>query len=111
LNPTGIANIAGVGASAVQGVSAIKDNLYNDDYLAANTTSDNREATNYTDIEGTISGQNQRHVGAPRFNAVVGNAGWVKQGGQAGYSKGGVYDLTKEQIGAILAAGGQIEFI
>lgn len=111
LNTTGIANLAGLGASAVQGVSAVKDNIYNDNLLAANTTSDNREATNYVDNEGGVSGINERHVGAPRFNGIVGNAAWGKEGGQTGYSKGGVYDLTQEQIGAILAAGGQIEFI
>jgi hypothetical protein len=117
LNTTGIANLAGLGASAVQGVSAIKDNIYNDNLLAANTTSDNREATNELDYRGGYSGLNQRIMskgqgrGSTGFNGIVGNAAFVKQGGQAGYSKGGVYDLTQEQIGAILAAGGQIEFI
>jgi hypothetical protein len=117
LNTTGIANLAGLGASAVQGVSAVKDNIYNDNLLAANTTSDNREATNELDYRGGYSGLNQRIMskgqgrGSTGFNGIVGNASFVKQGGQAGYSKGGVYDLTQEQIGAILAAGGQIEFI
>ena len=50
-------------------------------------------------------------AGSTGFNSVVGNAASVKKGGQLNYQRGEVYDLTQEEIGRILAAGGQLEFI
>ena len=50
-------------------------------------------------------------AGSTGFNSVVGNAAFVKKGGQLNYQRGEVYDLTQEEIGKILAAGGQLEFI
>ena len=43
----------------------------------------------------------------PYFNQPVG----AKTGGTMKYKKDEVYDLTQAEIGAILAAGGQIKFI
>ena len=106
-------NLAGFGLRANAGR---KEMNYNKDYLADNTTSDNREAANELDYTGGYSGLNQRIMsksgaGATGFNRVVGEAAFVKRGGELKYQKGGVYDLTQEEIGQILAAGGQIKFI
>lgn len=106
-------NLAGFGLRANAGR---KEMNYNQDYLADNTTSDNREAANELDYTGGYSGLNQRIMsksgaGATGFNRVVGEAAFVKRGGELKYQRGGVYDLTQEEIGQILAAGGQIKFI
>jgi hypothetical protein len=106
-------NLAGFGLRANAGR---KEMNYNKDYLADNTTSDNRESANELDYAGGYSGLNQRIMsksgaGATGFNRVVGEAAFVKRGGELKYQKGGVYDLTQEEIGQILAAGGQIKFI
>jgi hypothetical protein len=117
LNPDGILNSKQLVGSAIQSGARTIDNIYNDDYLNARTTADNREPVNELDYRGGYSGLNQRIMskgqgrGSTGFNSVVGNAAFVKRGGQLGYQKGGEYDLTQEEIGRILAAGGQIEFI
>jgi hypothetical protein len=117
LNTKGIANIMGAVGSGIQGLSAINQNIYNDDYLNSRTTADNREPSNELDYRGGYSGLNQRIMskgqgaGSTGFNSVVGNAAFVKKGGQLNYQRGEVYDLTQEEIGRILAAGGQLEFI
>lgn len=95
----------------IKGIFDAADNVYQDDYLNANTTSDNMKGVNYLDFTGGVSGLTQRPAGAPRFTGVVGSNAYAKAGGQMSYQKGGEYDLTMEEIGAILAAGGQIEFI
>ena len=117
LNTTGIANIMGAAGKGIQGISAINNNIYNDDYLNSRTTADNREPNNELDYRGGYSGLNQRIMskgqgaGSTGFNSVVGNAAFVKKGGQLNYQRGEVYDLSQEEIGKILAAGGQLEFI
>ena len=117
LNTKGIANIMGAAGAGIQGISRTLDNNYQDDYLNSRTTADNREPINQLDFRGGYSGLNQRIMskgqgaGSTGFNSVVGNAAFVKRGGQLGYQKGGEYDLTQEEIGRILAAGGQIKFI
>jgi len=117
LNPQGIANTKQLAGSAITSGSRTFENIYNDDYLNARTSAENREPVNQLDYRGGYSGLNQRIMskgqgaGSTGFNSVVGNAAFVKRGGQLGYQKGGEYDLTQEEIGRILAAGGQIEFI
>ena len=73
--------------------------------------SDNREPTNDLDYTGGYSGQNQRHVGAPRFNSVVGEAAFVRYGGTPNYEQGGEYNMSQEELLRFMAQGGQIEFI
>ena len=117
LNPQGILNSKQLAGSAIISGSKTFENIYNDDYLNARTSAENRELVNQLDYRGGNSGLNQRIMskgqgaGSTGFNSVVGNAAFVKRGGQLGYQKGGEYDLTQEEIGRILAAGGQIEFI
>ena len=117
LNPQGIANTKQLAGSAITSGSRTFENIYNDDYLNARTSAGNKEPVNQLDYRGGYSGLNQRIMskgqgaGSTGFNSVVGNAAFVKRGGQLGYQKGGEYDLTQEEIGRILAAGGQIEFI
>jgi hypothetical protein len=112
MNTAAIANIGEVAGLAAQGVSDLQNNIYNQDYFNNNISySGNRVPTTYTDNTGGVSGLNQRAVGAPRFTGVVGAAAYSKKGGELSYQKGGVYDLSQEEIGKILAAGGQIKFI
>jgi len=112
MNTAAIANIGEVAGLATQGISDLKNNIYNQDYFNSNiSNSANRVPTTFTDNTGGVSGLNQRAVGAPRFNGVVGAAAYSKKGGELSYQKGGVYDLSQEEIGKILAAGGQIKFI
>jgi hypothetical protein len=117
LNNDGILNSKQLAGSAITSGSRTFENIYNDDYLNARTSAGNREPVNQLDYRGGFSGLNQRIMskgqgaGSTGFNSVVGNAAFVKRGGQLGYQKGGEYDLTQEEIGRILAAGGQIEFI
>jgi hypothetical protein len=107
-------NLLGFGAKKLD---SMRNTNYNEDYLADNTTSDNREMANELDYAGGYSGLNQRIMtkgqgaGSTGFNRVVGDAAFVKKGGELKYQRGGVYDLTQEEIGKILAAGGQIKFI
>jgi hypothetical protein len=114
---TNTANLAALAGTTAQDISQANRNAYNENWLKSRTGSDNREPINQLDYRGGYSGLNQRIMsktqgaGATGFNSVVGNAAFVKKGGQLGYEKGGVYDLTQEQIGAILAAGGQIKFL
>ena len=103
--------------AGVRGISAGLNDTYNTDYLASRSTSDNREPVNQLDYRGGYSGLNQRIMskgqgaGSTGFNYVVGEAAFVKKGGELKFRQGGVYDLTQEEIGQILAAGGQIKFI
>jgi len=110
LNPYS-ANTMDLLGRGIQEFDSMRNNLYNRDYLASRTTSDNRVPVNYLDYQGGYSGLTQRSVGAPTFTGVVGNAAFVKDGGQIKYQEGGVYDMDEDEIGRILAAGGQIEFI
>ena len=110
LNTTGIANLSALGQTAIQGVSAINDNLYSNNYINARTTSDDMAGVNNLDYRGGKSGLTGRRQ-ENGFTGVVGNASFAKKGGQSGYSEGGVYDLSQEEIGKILAAGGQIKFL
>lgn len=115
--PKKLSNAFKAFGAGTRNTSGIVDNLNADSNLAANTTSDNRTSTNYLDYSGGYSGQTQRIMsktqgaGATGFNSVVGNAAFVKKGGQIEYKEGGIYDLSQEEIGKILAAGGQIKFI
>jgi hypothetical protein len=116
LRPKAISNIKNLAGFGLRANAGRKEMNYNKDYLADNTTSDNKEAANELDYTGGYSGLNQRIMsksgaGATGFNRVVGEAAFVKRGGELKYQKGGVYDLTQEEIGQILAAGGQIKFI
>jgi hypothetical protein len=118
MNTAAIANIGEVAGLATQGISDLKNNIYNQDYFNSNISySGNRVPTTYTDNAGGVSGLNQRIMsktqgaGATGFNSVVGAAAYSKKGGELSYQKGGVYDLSQEEIGQILAAGGQIKFI
>jgi len=116
-DPDAALNLKKAGAYGIEKGAAIKENIYNETYLNNNTTSDNRMATNQKDFSGGYSGLNQRIMskgqgaGSTGFNRVVGDAAFVKKGGELNFKQGGVYDLTQEQIGQILAAGGQIKFI
>jgi hypothetical protein len=93
----------------IEGSNAL-NNAYQDSYLAANTTSDNKVPSNQLITTGLRSGQNERIQIDSRSNP-----GWTgvrgKTGGTMKYKKDEVYDLTQAEIGAILAAGGQIKFI
>ena len=115
--PKKLSNLFKAAGAGTRNISGIANNLNADSNLAANTTSDNRTGTNYLDYSGGYSGQTQRIMsktqgaGATGFNSVVGNAAFVKKGGQIEYKEGGVYDLSQEEIGKILAAGGQIKFL
>ena len=110
LDLNNIANLNALGQTAIQGVSGINDNLYSNNYANANTTSDNMAGVNNLDYRGGKSGLTGRKQ-EPGFTGIVGNASFAKKGGQSGYSEGGVYDLSQEEIGKILAAGGQIKFL
>jgi hypothetical protein len=117
INTNALANDFQLAGSAIRGISDSLNTNYNQNYLAANTTSDNRQPLNELDYRGGYSGLTQRigskgqGRGSTGFNSVVGNAAFVQKGGQLNYQKGSEYDLTQEEIGRILAAGGQIEFI
>lgn len=110
LDLNNIANINTFGQTAIQGVGAINDNIYSKNYANARTTSDDMAGVNNLDYRGGYSGLTGRRQ-ENGFTGVVGNASFAKKGGQAGYSKGGIYDLSQEEIGKILAAGGQIKFL
>ena len=116
-DPDAALNLKKAGAYGIEKGAAINENIYNQTYLNNNTTSDNRMASNQKDFSGGYSGLNQRIMskgqgaGSTGFNRVVGDAAFVKKGGELNFKEGGVYDLTQEQIGKILAAGGQIKFI
>jgi hypothetical protein len=118
LSGTGIANLGMLAGNVTQGISAANENKYNENYMKSNISDSlNREPTNELDYRGGYSGLNQRIMsktqgaGATGFNSVVGNAAFVKKGGELQYRQGGVYDLTQEEVGQILAAGGQIKFL
>jgi hypothetical protein len=117
LDTNKVANAGQFLGAGVRGISAGLNDTYNTDYLASRSTSDNREPVNQLDYRGGYSGLNQRIMskgqgaGSTGFNYVVGEAAFVKKGGELKFRQGGVYDLTQEEIGQILAAGGQIKFI
>lgn len=116
-NTNALANDKQLIGSGIRSGNELANINYNENYLANNTTSDNRQPVNDLDYRGGYSGLTQRigskgqGRGSTGFNSVVGNAAFVQKGGQLKYQKGGEYDLTQEEIGRILAAGGQIEFI
>ena len=93
----------------IEGSDAL-NNAYQDSYLGANTTSDNRAPANQLVTTGLRSGLNERIMIDPRSNPGFTGVR-AKTGGSMKYKKDEVYDLTQEEIGAILAAGGQIKFI
>jgi hypothetical protein len=93
----------------IEGSDAL-NNAYQDSYLGANTTSDNRAPANQLVTTGLRSGLNERIMIDPRSNPGFTGVR-AKTGGTMKYKKDDVYDLTQEEIGAILAAGGQIKFI
>ena len=99
-------NLIGFGA---KGVADNLEGLYQDQYLNDRTTSDNMVTPTEPAFSGTYSGLNQRRIADTDTNPYF--TGVVKKGGAIKYKQGGVYDLSEEEIGAILAAGGQIEFI
>ena len=94
----------------IEGSDAL-NNAYQDSYLGANTTSDNRAPANQLVHRGSYSGLNQRRIADPETNPYFNQPVGAKTGGSMKYKKDDVYDLTQEEIGAILAAGGQIKFI
>jgi hypothetical protein len=94
----------------IEGSEAL-NNAYQDSYLGANTTSDNRAPANQLVHRGSYSGLNQRRIADPETNPYFNQPVGAKTGGSMKYKKDDVYDLTQEEIGAILAAGGQIKFI
>jgi hypothetical protein len=113
-------NIGNIQMGAMQlGTAAgdMKDAMYNENYLASRTDSGNRRPVDYNESHGGYDAQGQRIMaktqgrGTKGFNRVVGDAAFTRDGGELKYQKGGVYDLTQEEIGKILAAGGQIKFI
>lgn len=113
-------NIGNIGMGAAALTTAVGDTanaMYNENYLDSRTDSGNRQAVNYDESHGAYDALGQR-IGAKTqgrgtkgFNRVVGDAAFTREGGELKYQKGGVYDLTQEEIGKILAAGGQIKFI
>lgn len=95
----------------IEGSNAL-NNAYQDSYLGANTTGDNKAPANQLAFRGSYSGQNQRRIADPETNPYFNQpVGVAKSGGTMKYKKDEVYDLTQAAIGAILAAGGQIKFI
>lgn len=112
LDTGNIANIGFAASRIGQGVSNLASNNYSTQRNLANVaSSDSREPTNDLDYTGGYSGLNQRHVGAPRFNSVVGEAAFVKYGGTPNYEEGGEYNMSQEELLKFMAEGGQIEFI
>jgi hypothetical protein len=117
LNLTGVANLGAAAGYAAQGIGQTMENIYDENYLNELTGSDNRDVITYTPTRGGYSGLDQRigskgqGRGSTGFNRVVGTDAFTKEGGELKYKKGGVYDLTQEEIGKILAAGGQIKFL
>jgi hypothetical protein len=115
-----LGNVGNIGMAAARigtGAGNMADSMYNENYLNSRTDSGNRQATNYNETHGGYGANDQRIYaktegrGANGFNSVVGTGAFSKLGGQLKYAKGGVYDLTEEEVGKILAAGGQIKFI
>jgi hypothetical protein len=117
LNLTGVANMGKAAAMGAQGIGQTMDNIYNENYVNDLTTADNLDVITYTPTRGGFGGLDQRigskgqGRGSTGFNRVVGTDAFTKEGGELKYKKGGVYDLSQEEIGKILAAGGQIKFI
>ena len=117
LDTNKIANAGQFLGAGIRGISAGLNDSYNTNYLASRSPSDSREPVNQLDYRGGYSGLSQRNMskgqgaGSTGFNYVVGEAAFVKKGGELKFRQGGVYDLTQEEIGQILAAGGQIKFI
>jgi hypothetical protein len=114
-----LGNVGNIGMAAARigtGAGNMADTMYNENYLNSRTDSGNRESVNYNETHGGYLedgriGAKQQGRGAKGFNSVVGTGAFSKLGGQLKYAKGGVYDLTEEEVGKILAAGGQIKFI
>ena len=112
LNTDAMSNLGFVGSRGIQGANNLNQSAYNRQYnLGRVATSDQLEPTNDLDYAGGFSGVNQRHVGAPRFTGVVGNAAFVRYGGTPNYEQGGEYDMSQEELLKFMAQGGQVEFI
>jgi hypothetical protein len=117
LNLTGVANLGAAAGYAAQGIGQTMENIYDENYLNELTGSENRDVLAYTPIRGGVGGLDQRigskgqGRGNTAFKSEVGANAYGKKGGELKYKKGGVYDLTQEEIGKILAAGGQIKFL
>lgn len=112
LNTGAISNLGFVGSRGIQGVNNLNEGAYNRQYnLSRVSNSDQLEPTNDLDYAGGFSGVNQRHVGAPRFTGVVGNAAFARYGGTPNYEQGGEYNMSQEELLKFMAQGGQIEFI
>jgi hypothetical protein len=107
-----VSNLGKLGSGIVQGADKLNQTAYNENYTNERiASSDQKEPTNDLDYTGGYSGQNQRHVGAPRFNSVVGEAAFVRYGGTPNYEQGGEYNMSQEELLRFMAQGGQIEFI
>jgi hypothetical protein len=112
LDTNAVSNIGLVGSRGIQGANNLNQSAYNRQYnLSRVSNSDQLEPTNDLDYAGGFSGVNQRHVGAPRFTGVVGNAAFVRYGGTPNYEQGGEYNMSQEELLKFMAQGGQIEFI
>ena len=112
IDTNALANDFKLASRVTQGVDNLNQNAYSKQYSLANiASSDSREPTNDLDYTGGYSGINQRHVGAPRFNSVVGEAAFVRYGGTPNYAEGGEYNMSQEELLKFMAQGGQVEFI
>lgn len=112
-----IANLGQLTGEGAQMISGINEDLYNKDFMYDNIADSlNRQPTSYTPIRGGYLqsgriGSKGQGRGSTGFKSVVGTDAFTKEGGELKFRQGGVYDLTQEEIGQILAAGGQIKFI
>lgn len=112
IDTNALANDFKLASRVAQGVDSMNQNAYSKQYNLANiASSDSREPTNDLDYTGGYSGLNQRHVGAPRFNSVVGEAAFVRYGGTPNYEQGGEYNMSQDELLKFMAQGGQVEFI
>ena len=100
-----------LGAHGIIEFSNAWNNDYQNSYLAANSNSNNKAPANQLAHRGSYSGQNQKRPADPETNPYFNQPVGAKTGGTMKYKKDEVYDLTQAEIGAILAAGGQIKFI
>ena len=116
LRPKAIGNLKQLGSGLLIGGGNRRKNQYAQNWMGDLTTSDNRVNPTQTDVGGGYEEQGKEGSkgageGSTAFIGNVGESAFFRRGGQSQYRKGGVYDLTQEEIGKILAAGGQIKFI
>ena len=112
LDTNAIANAGIAGGRIVQGLDRLNQNQYTENRNMGNVaSSDSKESTSYLDITGGVSGQNQRHVGAPGFTGIVGQNAFAKYGGATTYEEGGTYNMSQKELLKFMAEGGQLEFI